>query len=57
VDQCYSCEQSHKECVRRETKDHGTICKQCAKEKKECKYPTKGQSKIDFIPNDPEVCL
>jgi hypothetical protein len=56
VDQCDRCEESHKECVRRDTQVHGASCMQCAKAKKGCNL-TKGQSKINFIPNDPKVCL
>lgn len=54
--QCDNCQLSHKECVRRETQDPGTACRQCAKDKKGCSL-SKGLSKIKFIPNDPIVRL
>lgn len=54
VVQCDRCEESQKECFRRETYN-GTSCTHCAKLRKGCNL-TKSQ-KINFIPNDPKVCF
>ena len=49
VDQCDRCERSHKECVRRETQDHGSRCKQCVKDHQVCsKYKSKPPPKASL---------
>ena len=52
---CDRCERSRKECVRRDTQDRGSRCKQCVKDHQLCKYTSKSQSKNKSKPPPPKA--